>query len=119
MLVALDLNGTIDAAPREFQSLMSMLRSCGASIAVVTGNDGPPKPEDYTEKEQYLASLGCGECYDDLVLLDGTSDENLAEAKAQWCAHHGVDVLVDNKKANAKAAISCVPLVLVPWASKE
>lgn len=120
MKVCVDIDGCIDSNPREFQSIMSSLKACGHTVVVLTGSqNGAPSAADQKEKAAYLQKLGCGACYDQLVVLDGTDQDALPQVKADWCKKNNVDVLVDNTKANAKAAQSVVPLVLVPWASRQ
>jgi HK97 family phage prohead protease len=120
--IAIDIDGTIDAAPRPLQSVMSALKANGHTVVVLTGTqNGDPTPEDFEQKANYLNSLGCGSaCYDQLEILNGTKHQDLAELKGKWCKDNGVDILIDNDKDNAKAASADgVPLVLVPWASRQ
>ena len=123
MKIAVDIDGTIDSAPRPWQSIMSAMKSAGHTVVVLTGTqeEGGPTPADFEEKANYLTSLGCGSgVYDQLEVLDGSDKEKLPELKADWCAKNGVDVLFDNDKDNAKAASAAgVELVLVPWASRQ
>jgi hypothetical protein len=59
MKVAIDVDGCIDAAPRELQSLCSALIAAGHEVDVVTGNsDSPVTAQDRQEKLNYLNSLG-------------------------------------------------------------
>jgi len=116
-----DLDGTISAAPRQMCALMSGLRSQGWRVAVLTGTgDGiPGTPDGLKAKEAKLRSFGCEECWDELVLFDATNAE-LATQKAAWCAANGVEISVDNTKANAKAVTKAgVAVALVPWASRR
>jgi len=124
MRVALDLDGSIDAAPRQFQSLMSSLQAAGHTVTVVTGvSDTEVTPQDFVNKANYLNQLGCGQCYDDLVVLaahPAGEVDDLHDRKAQWLTDNHVHVFVDNSRQNAKSAVAAgVPLVLVPWASRE
>ena len=119
MKIALDLDNTIDSAPAQFQSLMAGLKAAGHYVIVVTGTgDNVASQKDWDEKAQYLTSLGCGQCWDELAVMahGGTA---IADAKAQWMKDKGVDLFIDNSKDNAKAAVAIgVELVLVPWASR-
>lgn len=121
MRVAVDIDGTIDAAPRQLQSIMSALRACGHTIIVVTGSQQAPVTEtDWSQKANYLNQLGCGACWDELVVLANPSGADLPDMKSQWLADNQVDVFIDNNVANCKAATAAgIPLVLCPWASKE
>ena len=121
MRVAVDIDGTVDANPREFQSLMSSLMAAGHIVSVVTGtSDGPPTQADYDNKAAYLTNLGMAECWHDLTVISHPGGNNdLAATKAQWCVDNGVDCLIDNTIANVKAASQAgISLVLVPWASR-
>src|ERR1035441_8005232 len=121
MMVVFDLDGTIAAAPRQFQPLMSALQACGHSVTVLTGTDHiPPTQQDWQEKCNYLTSLGCGQCWDELVVLSHPVRGDIAPLKAKWLVDHGADLFIDNDQNNADVAIAAgIPLVLVPWASKE
>lgn len=113
MLVAVDIDGTIDAAPTIFLSLMQALRAAGHRVVVVTGSAAPAVTEqDLQDKANYLQQLGLAEAYDELVVVADPTDET----KTQWLEDNGAALLVDNKKANAKAA-PC--LTLVPWQTRE
>lgn len=115
MLVAFDIDGTIDAAPNEFQSLMSSIRASGNDVVILTGCSRETVTQDDIEtKTQYLQSLGVGNCYDSLVVFSHPP----AEKKAQWIKENSVDILVDNSKENARAAMQYC-LVLVPWATRK
>ncbi len=121
MRVAVDIDGMVDANPREFQSLMSSLMAAGHIVSVVTGtSDGPPTQADYDNKAAYLTNLGMGQCWHDLTVIshpDG--DEQLADTKTQWLVDNGVDMYVDNAIANIKAASKAgISLCLVPWATR-
>lgn len=101
---------------------MSSLQAAGHVISVVTGVENKPSKQDTEDKANFLNALGCGECYDNLVVLDHSPDKDtdLHDEKAKWLTDNGVDVFIDNNTKNAKAAIKAgVPLVLVPWATKE
>ncbi len=115
MLACFDIDGTIDAEPSLMQGLMSALKAAGHQIVVLTGcGQETPEPEDTIHKAEYLQSLGCAACYDQLVVLGEPADER----KAEWLKQHGADLLVDNSKKNAKAAAGICP-VLVPWQSRK
>lgn len=112
MLVAFDIDGTVDAAPPIFLTLMQALRAAGQRVVVVTGcSSSKVEPQDIVDKQTYLQNLGLGEAYDQLVVLADPAPEN----KAEWLKLNEADLLVDNSKANAKLA-PC--LTLVPWATR-
>ena len=76
MRVAVDIDGTVDANPREFQSLMSSLMAAGHIVSVVTGtSDGPPTQADYDNKAAYLTNLGMGQCWHDLTVISHPDGE--------------------------------------------
>lgn len=115
MLVGIDIDGTIDAFPSEFQSLMQSIRASGNDVVILTGcSSEQVTQEDITAKKEYLTSLGVGDCYDSLVVFASPP----AEKKAEWIKENGVDVLIDNSKQNAKAAMDYC-LVLVPWQTRK
>ena len=114
MLVAFDIDGTLDANPPIYLSLMQALRAAGQRVVVVTGcSNAKVEPQDILAKTEYLQNLGLGEAYDQLVVLADPAPEN----KAAWLKANHADLLVDNAVANVKAAPgSC--LCLVPWATR-
>jgi hypothetical protein len=120
MQVAFDLDNTIDAAPKQMQSLMAALKATGHEVSVVTGsNSMPVTQEDWQEKCNYLNMLGCGACWDKLIVLSHANGD-IPSIKAKWCDDNGVDMLIDNSKENARAATAIgIPMVLVPWATRS
>ena len=113
MLFVFDIDGTLDADPSVFLALMQSLRAAGHRVAVATGYSGPVTPEAIAHKREYLANLGFGKAYDQLVVFANPP----TEAKAQWIKDSGADCLIDNDRANAQASSgNC--LVLLPWASR-
>lgn len=135
MHIAVDLDGTLDAAPVQFQGLLSALKAAGHTVTVLTGAvvvAGKPVPQDViSAKKSQLNQIGMSEVYNQLVVLpqnpknakvgkskDG--DLDLHDAKAEWLQNNHVDIFIDNNVGNAKAATKAgTKLVMVPWASKE
>lgn len=112
MLAAFDVDGTLDANPPVYLSLMQALRTAGHRVVIVTGcSCGKVEPQDILDKTEYLQHLGLGECYDQLVVLADPAPEN----KAEWLKANHADLLIDNSKENAKLA-PC--LTLVPWQTR-
>jgi hypothetical protein len=114
MLVGVDIDGTVDADPPVFLSLLQALRAAGHRVVILTGSSADTaSTEDLEQKKQYLQSLGLGEAYDQIVVFgDPTS-----QLKAEWVEANGCDLLIDNDRGNAQAACGeC--LVLLPWASR-
>ena len=119
MLVAADLDGTLDAYPREFQSILSALLSRGHTVYVVTGSQGPTVTQaDMDEKAAYLASIGMGAAYNMLTVI-ANPDGDIAEKKAKYLKSVGCEILIDNKVATCKAVTKVGILALCPWGSKE
>ena len=122
MLTAMyDIDGTLSAQPHIFCQIMCALKAAGWHNAVVSG-DNPDSPSGGTfqDKCNYLQSVGITECWDELVVIPSPTPEIRAQIKAQWCKDNAVSVMFDNDKGNADAAVVIgVPLVLVPWATRE
>ena len=112
-----DIDGTISAAPLQFSNLLGALQEQGNYIAIVSGsNPDSPSGATWQDKANYLQAHGVTDCWDILVVVSG----DIPAAKAQWCVDNGVSVAIDNNVQNAKAMVAAnVPLVLVPWATKE
>ena len=119
MKTVLDLDNTIDANPAQFQSIMSALLACGHYVIVLTGtSDATATQQDWQAKCDYLTSLGCSQCWNELVVVSHTGGD-IADTKAQWLQTNDVHCFIDSTMANAKAANKIgVPLVLVPQGSK-
>ena len=115
MKVGIDIDGSADSAPKEFQSLMAALRAAGHKVVILTGVSSPKvTAQDVQEKENYLRELGLGESYDKLKVFSNPP----SQAKAAYCAKHGIDILIDNNTKTARLADKyCV--VLVPWATRD
>jgi len=120
MKVAVDLDNTIDANPKEMQSLMAALMAAGHSVVVLTGTAEDTATKDiWDKKSQYLDELGCSNCWNSMTIV-ASPDGSGSKGKAKWCDDNGVDILIDNSKENAREATSAgVPLVLVPWANRS
>lgn len=116
MNVALDLDGTIDSFPREFQSLMAALTAAGHHVYVITGVDEDAVGKaDVAAKQQYLTSLGISsDCYFKLIVCPRPHDTN----KAAEIQANDIEMLFDNSKSNVKATVPfCASLLL--WNAKE
>ena len=110
----------MNATPAEFLALMTGLRAAAVEVTVLTGTADPVANQDvFDAKAQYLTSLGLGQCWDSMTVIAATGDD-LSNAKAKWCVDNSCDILIDNDKGNARAAVAAgVALVLVPWATRE
>lgn len=114
MRVCVDLDGTIDAFPYQLGELMRALRASGCVVDVLTGIDADKVTQaDLDAKAAFLLSLGCENTYDNLVLVPDPHPEN----KASYMREVAADMLIDNNKSNAKAAMDVCP-VLVPWQTR-
>lgn len=112
--VCVDLDGTLDSWPYELGELMRSLRSAGFTVDVLTGVSGEKATqEDLDQKAAFLRSLGCDNCFDNLVLVPDPHPEN----KASYMREVGCDMLIDNNKNNAKAAAD-ICIALVPWQTR-
>lgn len=95
-VVAVDLDGTIDAAPQVYAKLMQEWRGDGNTVTILTGNP--------TATPGYLSQLGVtSESYDQIVQLPA---HTLPEEKAAWCKANDVNVVIDNKAANCMACVA-------------
>lgn len=113
---AFDIDGVIDAFPREMATMICALTAAAHRVFIITGADGDTvAASDIEAKREYLVSLGLSpEMYYELIVLPQPHAEN----KAKAIAENDIGVLVDNSKANIKAAAGkCVALLL--WNSKE
>ena len=101
-----DLNDTISSTPGLMMTMMKGLREDGHQVHVVSGTHHEPATEhDLREKKDLLDKLGLekGVHYDKLVAVSGP-EAKVAERKVQYMRHTNAAGLVDNAKANIKAA---------------
>jgi hypothetical protein len=100
-----DLDKTISAAPGLMKTLMDGLRANGDEVHIVSGtrSRGPATQADVQEKKDHLDSLGCADCYDQLVAVSGPK-KRIPEQKVNNMRHVGATAIIDNSKANIKAA---------------
>jgi hypothetical protein len=111
-----DIDGVIAAFPGQCGSMMAALTAAGFHVYVVSGVGGDTVTDtDVANKRQFLTSLGIGaDTYHELVVIPQPHDVN----KAKFIEDNHIDVLVDNSKANCKAAAPfCVSLLL--WNARE
>jgi hypothetical protein len=100
-----DLDDTISAVPGLMKTLMDGLRANGDEVHIVSGVRGRDVATqgDVQEKKDQLDSLGCADCYDYLVAVSGP-EKKIPEQKVNYMRHGGATALIDNSKANIKAA---------------
>lgn len=115
MNVAVDIDGTVDAFPRVFQSLISALASAGHRVYIVTGIEADTVTQaDVDAKTAYLASMGITMQF--AVIVCPTPH---AENKADVIAQNDIVLLIDNSKANIKAAVAEGVCSFMVWNAKE
>lgn len=115
MNIAIDVDGTIDAFPRVFQSLISALASAGHRVYVITGVEGTSVTQaDVDTKTAYLASMGITMQYAVIVC-----PKPHAPNKVDIIQENDIDLFIDNNKDNIKAAVAdgCASLLL--WNGKS
>jgi len=103
LLICLDLDGTIGAAPEFYKALMEGLQAAGCEVHILTGSPGVASQEELDAKKAQLDALGVGDCYDKLVVVSGP-EKDVATGKVAYMGHVGATALVDNEKRNVKAA---------------
>lgn len=120
MLICCDIDGTANAAPEQMLGLLSALKSAGNHITILTGvSDSVVTQQDFDQKSDYLSALGLSAVWDDMCVFANPAGTDLADMKAQYAKSHDCAVLIDNAKANARAASAAgIPLCLVPWATR-
>ena len=122
MLIAVDINGSLDAAPGQLGPLLRAARAAGHHVSIITGtpNEDTNDPKTaWATKVQQLTGLDCGDVWDDMTVVTAPEGPELAAAKAQWCKDNGAAVLIDNDRGNCTAAVEAgVPLAICPWATR-
>ena len=114
MLIAVDLDGTIDSDPDLYQQMMSAWQAAGITVVVITGTLSDTLSQSYVDqKKQALDNLGVT-AWDQLIVVANPPEQ----PKADWLKANGASLLIDNRKDNAKAAADICP-VLVPWQTRE
>jgi uncharacterized HAD superfamily protein len=106
MIVCIDLDGTITAAPDFFAAEMFGLRLMGFEVHVLSGaENGIATPADKDLKRQLRHSLGVmkGVHYDKLAVINGPHDK-IPKNKVRYMQQVGATHLIDNRKGNCKAA---------------
>ena len=98
------------------QTMMSALLAAANQVYVLTGVSTSTVSKDQIDKKsQYLTALGISpENYTGLIVVPDPTGPN----KLQAVQDYGIDILIDNKKANVKAAAPFACTLLV-WNSKE
>jgi hypothetical protein len=119
VIVAVDLDGTLDIYPQELRAIMSAVRAAGDTVIVISGSHkGFVDQGEVDGKAQMLASLGLDRCYDELVVIPGP-ETDVADRKAAYLQSIQASVLIDNRKKNCRAATKAGMLALCPWGSRE
>jgi hypothetical protein len=117
-VVCVDLNDTITAYPEQMKLLMESLQAAGHEVHVLSGWEAEHADETaLKEKQAQLEELGCGSCYDKLVVVADPKN-HVAEQKCNYMRHVGSEILVDNNRKNGKAARKAGFLALRPQGTK-
>ena len=95
IVVAVDYDGTWASAPKLFTILGKSLMKAGHTVVVLTGNANAHKA---------LADDGYKKAYNEIAVVDGSDQEEIAAGKAEWLKDHDADLLIDNNDANVTAA---------------
>lgn len=94
MISCIDLDGTLSADPDFYRSEMSGLMQAGHQVHVLTGN---PRAEEVLKQLNFLRSR-------DYTTVAHVPRKNIAAVKVAYMRHVGATHLIDNAKANCKAA---------------
>ncbi len=116
MIIACDIDGTLDADPSGFGSLLAGMKANGHRIVVLTGCSSKHVTQaDLDEKGAYLTKLGMGNSWDELVVFADPPHE----AKAQWVRENmgPGDLAFENSITNAQLMAQFTTVCLV-WGSK-
>jgi hypothetical protein len=98
-----------------FQSLLAALMAAGHQVVILTGcSDKQPTEKDLDEKMEYMEAIGCGSCYDKMVVFGDPPHR----PKARWIKKHHLDFYVDNSVMNCQAAAKYTTVFLA-WNAKS
>lgn len=104
MIVCYDLDGTLSLDPEFYRAEMDGHRQAGHEVHVLSAvEDGPATNADLLAKSSLLHELGLANSYDKLAVVDGPHSA-VPQNKVAYMRRAGATHLVDNRKANAKAA---------------
>ena len=94
--VAVDLDGTISAFPRQFKEIMRALKIAGNKVVILTGADNPYNGDKEVRRAQ-IASLGIDESdIDELLICRGQDWKEVAEIKGDYCRDNKVDFVFED-----------------------
>ena len=97
---------------------MECLQAGGVQVHIVSGWEAEHADQEALEvKRQQLEDLGCGHCYDKLVVV-ADPENDVAHQKVNYMRHVGASTLVDNDRANGKAARKAGFMALRPQGTK-
>lgn len=106
MIACFDLDSTLTASPDFYRAAMQGLIAAGHKVHVLTGtHTAKITPQEMSEKHSLLAQLGFvkGRDYDQLDVVPGP-ESDVAENKVRYMQAVGASHLIDDRKANCKAA---------------
>jgi hypothetical protein len=114
---AFDVDGVLDAFPRQMGTLIAALTASARHVYLITGIDAETVTKaDIEAKQNFITSLGLApEAYYELIVIPQPHAEN----KLKAIEANDVGVLIDNSKENVKTAVQGGCLALLLWNSKE
>jgi hypothetical protein len=118
MNVAVDVDGTITAAPLAFAALMKALMETGHGVYVLTGAIDPNSPGAKTEmRMEQLAIVGLnrGTHYTDIRVFVDRDVNKIAYLKADFCRDHDIEIFFDDSKMYQEAVMIRSPKTLRLW----
>lgn len=105
--LALDLDGTISAAPELFAAMGAAMVKDGHTVTVLTGAllDFPDSARTTEGRLAQLKALGLerGIHFSDVFVCVAASGGEVARAKRAWCLTYGVDLLIDDEPLYCQA----------------
>jgi predicted ABC-type transport system involved in lysophospholipase L1 biosynthesis ATPase subunit len=114
MHLALDLDGTISAAPSIFAAMGASLIDNGHTVTVLTGalHDFPDSAKTVDGRLNQLRNLGLQPQlhFTDVHICIGVSGGEVAQLKRAYCKETNVDLLIDDEPTycNAVAEVTHV-----------
>jgi len=100
MEIAFDVDDTITKNPSLFREFMLSLRTMGAIVYILTGNDGSmPR----SKRLKQLKKIGIVNCYDELLIAEGRNVAEVAREKAEICSERQIDIFIDDTELYCQA----------------
>ena len=114
MRFGFDIDGTLTALPAQLGAIMRGLRATGHEVHVITGQSTPVTEASTRGRRDQLAAIGLADAYDRLHLAgppDWVAD------KRDYCAAHGIALMVEDSAVYAAAIGKVTPILFVLPAS--